>query len=180
MPAPRNPVTVALEDTFNQWRQETNAVIDILNYYLNSSNGLLEIDSATLTNVNVDLGTVQNVTITDSTLEPSISGFLAINNAEINDSNIDGSTLSNSTVINSTVANVTGSGYWSIGEATFNIATGNNSDRIARGTGGNAELFWDREDLELRIFDGSVIGGRVAAIDGLSRDAAIALIIALG
>lgn len=180
MAAPRNPIRVEIEHTFNQWREETNAVIDIVNYYLNNSSGYLEIDSATFTNVDVSGGTVQNVTINDSTLEPTISGFFTINQADLNNVNISTSIFNNGSITESVLQNVTGSGYWNVDDATLNIATGTETERNAKGVGGNSELFWDRTNQQLRIFDGSVPGGRIAAIDGLTRDAAIGLIIALG
>lgn len=181
MPAPRNPVRVNLEDTFEHWRKETNALIDIINYYLNSSSGLLEIDSATYTNINVESGTVQNVNIHDSVLEPSSeTGFLTVNSGTINDSDIESSIFNNGTVQESLVRNISGDGYWNVDNATLNIANGTESDRIAKGVGGTAELFWDRTNQQLRIFDGSLPGGRIAAIDGMTRDETIGLIIALG
>lgn len=179
MPAPRKPVTVAIEDTFNFWRGETNIVIALWNYFLSDS-GYFTADNPQLTNINVDGGTAQNVTIQDSTLEPSVSGFLTLNSVDLNDSAFEGGTVNNATITNSELANVTGSGYWNVDDATLNIANGTSSQRLQRGVGGNAELFWDRTNMELRIFDGSVPGGRIAAIDGLTRDAVIALIIALG
>jgi len=164
MSLPRNPVSVQKNNTFDFWRQETNAITNVINEFL--TGGEFKFDSGVFTNVDITNGNIENVSIDNSTIDNS-----TITNSTINDITLSTGTISNVDISNSTIETtdiespgIKGTWEFNTYSATLNISTGTASEANAKGVGGNSELFWDRTNQKLKIFDGTTVGGKTAAI----------------
>lgn len=152
MATPRNPILVTVDSTFYEWQQETNATTNIVNYFIRSSDGVFVADSAELTNVTISGGTFTNISIANSSITDVGSTYSGVT---FNDG-----TINNSEIYNAFIANPTVSGTWNFTEATLNIKSGNETERLAKGYGNPVEFFYNFSDNLLYVFDGTVIGGR--------------------
>lgn len=152
MPTPRNPILVNVDTTFRDWQVETNALTNIINYFVRSSDGAWVADSAELTNVTISGGTIANVTISGSNMNAVNTTFSGstFNNATWNEGSIQQTLISDPTV----------SGSWDFSTATLRIKSGNDTDRLNKGVGTPVEFFYNFSDNLLYIFDGTVAGGR--------------------
>ena len=175
MPTPRNPVIISKDSTFEFWRQEVNALVNLLNYFV-TGGGVFTVDSGQFTNVDIQNGTINAVTTTNSNINTS-----TINDAQINTSNILNSSVDNSDITNTDITTPGMYGTWDVNthNATLNIATGTSAQAVAKGVGDQAELFWERTNQLLKMFDGTVPGGKTMAYSGATREEVIALVIAL-
>lgn len=154
MPTPRNPILVDVNTTFRNWQAETNALTNIMNYFIRSSDGAFVADNAELTNVTISGGTISDVNLSGVSTGATFTGT-TFSGSTLNDSTLNQSTINQSHIVNPTV-----SGYWDFTTATLSIKSGNDTERLAKGVGTPVEFFYNFSDNLLYVFDGTVEGGR--------------------
>lgn len=163
MPLTTHPQTVQKDSTFEFWRQQTNILSTVVNTIL--TGGVFNFDSAVLTQVDIDGGTIDNVTVGTSMINDSVINEPTIDNATITYSDISTSIITNSEIETTDITSPGIKGTWDFNTytATLNIATGTSAQLVSKGLGGQAELFWNTTTQTLKILDNTTVGGKTVA-----------------